>query len=78
MYFLSRICSKPRNHTALLKVKEVLESSLLAIAAEVKGRKAEIGSDAYAEFTCRFREVRGLIDGTLLHFEAANRGLFED
>ena len=68
------------NRTALLKVKEVLEAGLLRAAAEVKGRKAEIGSDAYAEFTRRFREVRELINcnWNALHLEAGDRGLFED
>ena len=78
MHFLSRIRSKPRNHTALLKVKEVLESSLLAIADKIKGAKAEIDPGTYAEFARRFREVRELIYWDALHLEAGDRGLFED
>lgn len=68
------------NHTALLKVKEELEAWLLRAAAEVKGAKAEIDPDTYAEFTRRFREVRELINcnWNALHLEAGDRGLFED
>ena len=63
-----------------MKVKKELEAGLLRAAAEVKARKNEIGSDTYAEFTRRFREVRELINcnWNALHLEAGDRGLFED
>ena len=58
--------------------KNELETKLLRVAAKVKDRQNEIGPNAYAEFTRRFREVRKLINYRSLYLEATDQCLFVD